>query len=583
MASAIFISLCPVTRAPAQPLATVHPSYDLVDIRPPAFQPQVTGMQLLPDGRLLVLTHEPVFNKPVVPGNLYVVDGVGGKSSTGVTFKKVASNVYCGTGLLAQDGGIFITEKMRLTEILGLDQGEIVLDTAINEVPGKYRTIYRYGWDNNYHQFAFGPLYRVEADGKGYFYVGLSTGITVDVNKSKNRASLIKISKETGTAEIVLSGIRTPNGLSFGPGGEIFETDNQGEWLPSSKLNNLRPGRFYGFPNAAGGQFDKVAPSPPAIWMPHEIVSASPADPTYLLEGPYAGQFLIGDVRFGGLQRCFLEKVNGEYQGAIFKFSGGLETAINHIVIGPDGVIYLGGMGAQASPFWTWAGAKGPKYFGLNKLQPNHKPTFDFLAVRSMGPDKIELQFTEPIDASAATPANYDVKTWTYQPTAAYGGPPIGTAIRSVTSAILTAGGDGVTLGVSGLKTGDVVYVKVKSIVSKSGRPLWTNEAWYTLNQFGPGERPTNTQVAGKEQGKTLGSDRFQVTGWDADGLRINVGFQRDWELELKDAFGRTLRKFHGSSPESHLDLPETAYPAGMYWAILKTSSGQYPKRIVRY
>ncbi len=587
-----FLGLAPVARA--QPLPKVHPGYDLVDLRPTDFQPQVTGMQFLPDGRLLVLTHEPVFNKPVIPGNLYVVSGVGGNSSAGVTVKRLASNIFCATGLLVHDGRIFMTEKTRLVEILGLDKGEFAMDPAKDSLAGKYRTIYTYGWSNNFHEFAFGPLYRKEADGKGYFYVALSTAWDATkssddqnlANKNKNRASLIKISEETGTAEVVLSGIRTPNGLNFGPGGEIFQTDNQGNWVPAGKLNHLQAGRFYGFKNTVGGAFDDKPASPPAIWMPHGDISASPTDPTLLTQGTYAGQLLIGDVRFGGLQRCFLERINGEYQGAVFKFSGGFQTAFNHIEIGPDGAIYLGGIGAQNASFWTWTGANGPMYWALNKLKPNNNPVFDFLAVRSLGPDKVELQFTEPVDASAANPANYDIRTWTYTPTSVYNNLPQGTQTRAITSAALTPSGDRVVLGVSGLKAGGVGYVmdvKIKSIASKSGRPLWTNEAWYTLNQFGPGESSSGIDRLEKGKNAAPRSDPFRVLGWDAGGLRFQTGSNGDWKASLKDGFGRTLREFQGKGNDSRLDLPQAAFPAGIYWLVLANAAGTYPHKLLRY
>ena len=55
---------------------------------------------------------------------------------------------------------------------------------------------------------------------------------------------------------------------------------------------------------------------------------------------------LIGDVTYGGLQRAYLEKVHGEYQGAVFRHTQGLEAGITRTTIGPDGAIYVGGLGA---------------------------------------------------------------------------------------------------------------------------------------------------------------------------------------------------------------------------------------------
>ena len=39
-----------------------------------------------------------------------------------------------------------------------------------------------------------------------------------------------------GESEVVASGFRTPNGIGEGPGGAWYVNDNEGDWLPSSKL-----------------------------------------------------------------------------------------------------------------------------------------------------------------------------------------------------------------------------------------------------------------------------------------------------------------------------------------------------------
>ena len=63
----------------------------------------------------------------------------------------------------------------------------------------------------------------------------------------------------------------------------------------------------------------------PAIWLEEYEIGNSPSEPTLIKDGPYKGQMLHGDVSYGGILRDFLEKVNGEYQGAVFRFTGGLE------------------------------------------------------------------------------------------------------------------------------------------------------------------------------------------------------------------------------------------------------------------
>ena len=72
-------------------------------------------------------------------------------------------------------------------------------------------------------------------------------------------------------------------------------------------------------------------------------------------EGPYAGQLLIGDVTYGGLQRGFLEKVDGEYQGALFRMSQGFEAGVSRVLKDADGTLYVGGLGAGGN--WGQTGS----------------------------------------------------------------------------------------------------------------------------------------------------------------------------------------------------------------------------------
>lgn len=62
-------------------------------------------------------------------------------------------------------------------------------------------------------------------------------------------------------------------------------------------------------------------------------------------EGPYAGQMIYGDVYHGGIKRIYMEPVAGALQGAVLRFSGGLQSGVNRLVRGPDGDIYVGELG----------------------------------------------------------------------------------------------------------------------------------------------------------------------------------------------------------------------------------------------
>ena len=63
---------------------------------------------------------------------------------------------------------------------------------------------------------------------------------------------------------------------------------------------------------------------------------------------------------------------SGEFQGAVFRHSAGLEVGVNRTIIGPDGAIYVGGTGEGGN----W-GEDNKLRYGLQKLTPNGKNVFD--------------------------------------------------------------------------------------------------------------------------------------------------------------------------------------------------------------
>ena len=63
---------------------------------------------------------------------------------------------------------------------------------------------------------------------------------------------------------------------------------------------------------------------PPAVWLPYRKMGQSPTD--VMLDdsggkfGPFDGQLFVGEFTQASVNRVYLEKVGGEYQGACFPF-----------------------------------------------------------------------------------------------------------------------------------------------------------------------------------------------------------------------------------------------------------------------
>ncbi|CAM5535164.1 hypothetical protein SVIOM342S_09682 [Streptomyces violaceorubidus] len=367
------------------PLTSVRPDLDLTDLRPDGFEPQVTGMDWLPDGRLAISTWGGTDN---VAGEVYLLDNVTGETSRDkVSVEKVASGLREPMGIKYVDGSLYVSQKHELTRLVDRD-GDDVTD--------EYRTVATWPYGGNFHEFAFGLLYR-----DGYFYVNLSVaidlgGATTTPQPAPNRGTTYRISKKTGKISPVAGGLRTPNGIGWGPGGDLFATDNQGGWLPASKLVQIKQDRFFNHYTEPAGPFEGSPVTEPVLWLPQNEIGNSPSTPLYLTKGRFAGQMLIGDVTYGGLQRAYLEKVKGQYQGAVFRYTQGLEAGVNRVSMGPDGAIYTGGLGADGN----W-GQEGKLKFGLQKLTPNGGNAFDVQRMRAV-PGGFDLTYTQPVSEETA-------------------------------------------------------------------------------------------------------------------------------------------------------------------------------------
>ena len=177
--------------------------------------------------------------------------------------------------------------------------------------------------------------------------------------------------------------------------------------------------------------------TPPVVWMPHNEIANSPSTPVVMEEGLFAGQLAIGDVTYGGLQRVFLEEVDGKLQGALYRMTQGLEAGINEVAVGPDGDLYLGGIGYDGN--WN---QPGKLRYGLQKLRANDTVTMDILKTE-ITETGFQLTYTKPLSEETRQnlASKYQAQQWRYNATAAYGGPKLDQETLSVAGATVSADG----------------------------------------------------------------------------------------------------------------------------------------------
>jgi glucose/arabinose dehydrogenase len=524
------------------PLTAVHPGYTLTDLRPPGFEPQVSGIAWRPDGKMVLSTWGGT-NK--LNGEVYLVDRVTGTTGPDrVTYRKLADGLKEPMGIAVVDGMVYVSQKHELTELRDTN-GDQVLDTR--------RTVATWPFGGNFHEFAFGLLHK-----GGNFYLNLSVsinegGATTDPQPVGRRGTSIVVNRRTGKVTTVAGGLRTPNGIGWGPGGDLYVTDNQGGWLPSSKLLKIEEGAFYNHYTNPDGPFDDEPVTRPVLWLPQNQIANSPSTPVLLKSGPYQGQMLIGDVTYGGLQRAYLETVHGQEQGAVFRHTQGLEAGVNEVSIGPDGGIYVGGLGAEGN----W-GQDGKLRFGLQKLTPNGTNVFDMKTMRATSTG-FKIEYTKPLaDATIANlPAAYEVKQWRYVPTAQYGGPEVDEDRLAVTAATVSGDRRTVTLTIPGLRRDRVVHLRSpRPFSARDGETLWSTEAWYTLNEI-PGARTRQVfyeaEEGNREGGAALATDHrgFSGIGFVAGFGALNASNTTHVTVDKAGDYAVGLRYSNGPDPFS--------------------------------
>lgn len=490
-----------------QPVEALNPALDVATIRPDGFEPRVGGIAWLPDGRMLITTWDAI-------GAVWIVDGAETGDKSKVKLTRFAAGLAEPLGIAVVGTRIFVLQKQELTELVDID-GDGVCD--------RYRNVCdAWGVSANFHEFAFGL-----AEKDGWLYFNLAIAINPGGKSTRpqvpGRGSTLRVKIDDGTMEVVAHGLRTPNGIGLGVNGEIFLTDNQGDWLPSSKLLHLEKGAFFGSQAVLLEAANDLAVTPPVLWMPQNEIGNSPSNPALIPAGwgPYSGQMCHGDVTHGGIKRDVVEVVEGVWQGCILDWTQGLEAGVNRIAFGPDRALYVGGVGSTGN----W-GQEGKLRFGLQRVAFNGRVPFE-IASMSARTNGFELELTHALaDGVGWESENWNVEQWRYVPTTEYGGPKVDLETLNVRAVSIADDRKHVSLAIDGLKEGHVVALHVVGpIADEAGAVLWSTQAWYTLNRLpkakpvfttqAPAPRPQNVLSANERaRGFELLFDGTSTKGW---------------------------------------------------------------------
>jgi hypothetical protein len=287
--------------------------------------------------------------------------------------------------------------------------------------------------------------------------------------------------KRDAKFEEVAFGFRNPLGWCKGPDGEVFFTDNQGEWVATNKLCHLEEGKFYGYPNPAHPEHAKKPMGKTAVWVPYDWaksingIAYNAGDGKF---GPFAGQFFMAELMHGGaIIRANVEKVNGVYQGACFPFWGKGLLGPLVLTFDPRGRLWVG---AITQPAWMGQPDRG----ALFRIDYTGEVPFEIHSI-GIRPKGFRLRFTSPVDPkSAADAASYQVEHYRYEYTGAYGSPELDRTRVKIEQAVPAPDGRSVDLTLSSLLKDRCYSITAAKVKSKGGAALVHPTGVYTVNEI---------------------------------------------------------------------------------------------------
>ena len=486
---------------------------------------EVGGLCTLPNGTLAVTTRR---------GDIFMVENPTGQHPF---FRKFASGLHEVLGAAWKDGALYVVQRGELTKLV---------DTNMDGKADVFETIYAWPLSGNYHEYSFGP--KIARDGS--FFVTLNLGFPPDWWHPKSfvpwRGWALNI-KEDGTVTPWAAGFRSPCGISM-IDGELWYADNQGDWVGSGSIMPIKKGAFMGHPSSLvwtglpnsplkltpeqffaknnprievdkSGQpvkpqdvvnekfkteFEAKKEFPelqlPAVWLPHGILGISNSEIVKIPEGafgPFSGQLLICDQGQSMIDRIFLEKVNGEYQGAAWAFRSGFQSGIVRLAWLPDGSLAAG----ETNRGW---GSAGEATMGLQRLVWNNRVPFEMRAIRAM-PDGFEIEFTKPVDKKvAADIASYSIESFIYKYHGVYGSPPVNTEKCPIAGVKVSEDGLKARLIVNNLRRYYIHTITLAAIRDKESYfNLVHPTAYYTLNNIPEGQKLSMSEVSTVNSAKT--------------------------------------------------------------------------------
>ena len=221
---ASLLFLCQATSAQLDPARREQVYYQIKKVPiPQEVVLEVGGLAFNDAGQLAASTRR---------GEIWLIDQ---PTSAKPTYTRFAHGLHEPLGLAFRDGTYYLSQRGELTKLR---------DTNGDGKADLYEPIYTWPLAGNYHEYSYGPKFLPNGD----MLVTLNLGwIGRGASLSRWRGWMLRITPE-GNMTPIATGMRSPAGFNLNAAGDIFYTENQGDWVGSGRMTHVEAGDFVGNP-----------------------------------------------------------------------------------------------------------------------------------------------------------------------------------------------------------------------------------------------------------------------------------------------------------------------------------------------
>lgn len=335
-------------------------------------------------------------------GDVWIVDGVD-EDLDELTWTRYAVGFHMPQGLEVVDGKVYVLDRDQVTVLHDLNRdGQADYYENLNN---------EFHVTHHFHEFTFD----LDRDREGNFYFAKAARHALPASVP-HHGVIFRMGADGSDLSIVCTGFRVPNGVAVGPAGEITTSDQEGHWIPSTRVNLCSPGSFHGY-RWGGSIPEREGYDDPITWLPISVDNSGAGQAWVDNDGwgPFKGHLVHSSFGRGKIFLVLMEKAGESIQGGAVELPVDFDTGLMRPDFRKgDGNLYLAGLYGWGTKRKAVGGFHRVRYVPESRvLVPSE------LHVSRLGIDVSFLQDLDP--ATAQDPRNYHVRRWNYKWLSRYG------------------------------------------------------------------------------------------------------------------------------------------------------------------